>query len=83
MGVGVKGVLEMLRVAAYCACLVSVTLVVVRRDLIPVAARAHLPQALEPYAAADEAVRQGFVMAVVAATVASYFVKGGWMQGKQ
>ena len=82
MGVGFKGVLETLRTAFYCACLVCLSVVVVRRDLIPVELRAHLPQALEPYAAASEAVRQGFILALVAVIVAAYQVKGGWMQVK-
>ena len=74
---------ELLRTMFNCSLLVIVSVLIVRRDLIPVDLRPHLPKQLEPYTAAEERVRQGYVVFLTVASVVAYQFKGGWMHAKE
>mmetsp|Transcript_14773 Transcript_14773/g.44126 ORF Transcript_14773/g.44126 Transcript_14773/m.44126 type:complete len:81 (-) Transcript_14773:48-290(-) len=73
---------EVLSTAFKCGLLISAALLIVRRDLVPLAIRPHLPASLEPYEEADERTRQGFVVALAVLALVGYQFQGGWMHEK-
>ena len=75
-------VAEMMRTIVYCASLVTVTVLVCRRDLVPEAFRGKLPDSLEPYEPATERTRQLFILALIGGAAFFMRFKGGWMHQK-
>ena len=75
-------VAEMMRTIVYCASLVTVTVLVCRRDLVPEGLRGKLPDALEPYEPATERTRQLFILALIGGAAFFMRFKGGWMHQK-
>mmetsp|Transcript_1909 Transcript_1909/g.5784 ORF Transcript_1909/g.5784 Transcript_1909/m.5784 type:complete len:85 (+) Transcript_1909:166-420(+) len=83
MGIGLKVLGECLTTAIKCALLITVSVLVCRRDLVPVSWRDSLPPQLAPFEAADERTRQTFIVGLVACAFFAMRIKGGWMHAKE